>query len=264
MRQVAYELVFALIAIAAITAGYFLLLQAGVPQPNSVVGYSLGTAGFLLMLNTLIGYSIRKRWQGFHWGQMNTWLQLHVFTGLVGPYLVLLHSGWRFQGLAGVLMLATLVVTLSGVVARYIYTAVPRTLDGVEVATYELETRIEVMDQELAALGSPDLGRALVAAADVPERGWRLVLARPWLRWRTQQQARHAMQTLDPAHRAPADKMCQLLAQRQQLLMEMHSVEVTRRLLALWYLFHIPLTFALFTLAFVHIGAALYYAAFVQ
>ena len=40
------------------------------------------------------------------------------------------------------------------------------------------------------------------------------------------------------------------------------SGDLTRRLLALWHVFHVPLGVALFTLAFIHIGAALYYATF--
>ena len=43
-------------------------------------------------------------------------------------YLVVLHAGWKFNGLAGVLTLVTIVVVISGVIGRYIYTAVPRTL----------------------------------------------------------------------------------------------------------------------------------------
>jgi hypothetical protein len=37
-----------------------------------------------------------------------------------------------------------------------------------------------------------------------------------------------------------------------------------RRLLSLWHLFHIPLGLVLFTLAFIHVGGALYYAAFLK
>ena len=45
-------------------------------------------------------YSLRKRLPNFHWGRMSTWLQVHVVTGLVGAYLVLLHAAWKFNGLA--------------------------------------------------------------------------------------------------------------------------------------------------------------------
>ena len=49
---------------------------------------------------------------------MSDWLAFHIFTGLVGPFMVLLHSSWKFQGLAGVVMLKTLMVLLSGFIGR--------------------------------------------------------------------------------------------------------------------------------------------------
>ena len=116
--QPAYEFVFALMALGLITAGYAYLAHDVVPQPNSLIGYTLGTVGFLMMLSTETLYSLRKRVAGFHYGRMSLWLQVHVFTGLVGPYLVLLHSGWRFKGLAGILTMVVAVVVVSGLVGR--------------------------------------------------------------------------------------------------------------------------------------------------
>jgi hypothetical protein len=40
----------------------------------------------------------------------------------------------------------------------------------------------------------------------------------------------------------------------------LNSLATARRLLAVWHTVHIPLGMALFVAAFVHIGAALYYA----
>ena len=57
-----------------------------------------------------------------------------MVTGLVGPYMVLLHTAMSFSGLAGLTMLLTLVVVASGVVGRYLYTRVPRSVQGPETA----------------------------------------------------------------------------------------------------------------------------------
>jgi hypothetical protein len=46
--------------------------------------------------------------------------------------MVLLHSSWKFNGLAGVTMLLTVVIVFSGFIGRYIYTRIPRTADGIE------------------------------------------------------------------------------------------------------------------------------------
>ncbi len=90
----------------------------------------IGVVGFLLMLMTETLYSFRKRSRKGRWGSMQSWLQFHIFTGLVGPYMVLLHTSWKFNGLAGATTLLTIIIVISGFIGRYIYTRIPRSLDG--------------------------------------------------------------------------------------------------------------------------------------
>jgi hypothetical protein len=260
MGQVSYELIIALALVGGITVGYVYVAERGVPQPSGLVGHTLGIVGFLLMLSTETLYSLRKRLPRFHYGRMSLWLQAHIITGIVGPYLVVLHAGWKFNGLAGVLTLLTLVVVVSGLIGRYIYTAVPRTLEGAEVAVAELEQRIGAADRRIKELGL----EGLVAAASLPPRGWRLVLARPFLRWRLKRRLRRAVAALDPAARTRAEPLLKVLLDRQNWQLQILSVDVARRLLAVWHVFHVPLTGVVFTLAAVHIGAALYYATFLK
>jgi hypothetical protein len=191
---------------------------------------------------------------------MSTWHQAHVFTGIVGPYLVLLHTGGKFYGLAGILTFLTVIIVVSGFIGRYIYTAVPRTLDGVEVAVGELEEQIARMDRQLGALGIDRLSqetRALLGGA--PRKGWMLVFGRPWLRWRQKRYLRRLARALGAGGRAKTAQLVELLAEQQRLQMQIDSLAVSRRLLALWHVIHLPLGGVLFTLAFIHIGAALYY-----
>ncbi|MBI5840198.1 MAG: hypothetical protein HZB19_08850 [Chloroflexi bacterium] len=153
-----------------------------IPAASELFGHSIGIFGFILMLMTETLYSLRKRSRSASWGRMSTWLQFHIFTGLVGPYMVLLHSSWKFNGLAGVTTLFTIVIVISGFIGRYIYTRIPRTLDGLEIEG-----------------------------------------------------------TLSEA-----------------------ALRQARRLMSLWHTIHIPIGMALFISAFVHVGAALYYATFLK
>jgi hypothetical protein len=123
------ELWYTLVATVAVTALYLVAYrQAGAfPAASGLVGHGIGVVGFVLMLMTETLYSIRKLLIDARWGSMAAWLRFHMVTGLVGPYMVLLHTAVRFQGLAGVAMLLTVVVVVSGVIGRYIYTAMPRT-----------------------------------------------------------------------------------------------------------------------------------------
>ncbi|HEX2201890.1 MAG TPA: hypothetical protein VHG91_01260 [Longimicrobium sp.] len=120
------ELWLALGTIAAVSAVYVPVARGGAPAPSGLLGHALGVAGFVLMLFAETGYTWRKNVRREGWGPMRHWLQAHVFAGLVGPYLVLLHTSFRFRGLAGVAALLLLVVVASGVVGRFAYTAVPK------------------------------------------------------------------------------------------------------------------------------------------
>ena len=126
------EFWYALAAIAATTALYVAtFLRAGLRPPASqLFGHGIGVLGFVMMLMTETLYSFRKRSTSARWGSMAGWLRFHMFTGMVGSYMVLLHPAMRFRGLAGVAALLTLVVVVSGLVGRYIYTALPRSPDG--------------------------------------------------------------------------------------------------------------------------------------
>jgi hypothetical protein len=131
------ELWFSLLAAVIITIFYALMVTrlGSIPAASGFFGHMIGVVGFLLMLMTETLYSLRKRSRRGRWGSMQSWLQFHIFTGLVGPYMVLLHTSWKFSGLAGVTTLLTLLIVISGFIGRYIYTRIPRSLDGVEITS---------------------------------------------------------------------------------------------------------------------------------
>ncbi len=113
--------------------GAVVVFTRQIPPARELFGHSIGILGFILMLMTETLYSLRKRSRTARWGRMSNWLQFHIFTGLVGPYMVLLHTSWKFNGLAGVTTLFTVIIVLSGFIGRYIYTRIPRTADGLEI-----------------------------------------------------------------------------------------------------------------------------------
>jgi hypothetical protein len=131
------ELWLALIASILITGFYaFVIYLTGkIPAAGELFGHTLGILGFFLMILTETVYSLRKRTRSARWGKMSEWLEFHIFTGLVGPYMVFLHTSWKFNGLAGAVTLMTVIVVISGFIGRYIYTRIPRTADGIELDT---------------------------------------------------------------------------------------------------------------------------------
>ena len=92
----------AAVVITAIGGWFVWRTRTEVPTPGGTAGLTLGAAGFVMMLGAQSLYTLRKRLRNFHRGRMSTWLQAHVFLGLVGGFLALLHGSGKFHGLAGV------------------------------------------------------------------------------------------------------------------------------------------------------------------
>jgi len=253
------ELLLAALAMVLIGGLYLGAVQwAGTPTASGLLGHSLGVLGFVLMLATETLYSLRKRSTSARWGRMSSWMQFHIFTGIVGPYLVLLHTAWRFQGLAGIVTLLTVIVVLSGFIGRYIYTAVPRTAGGGMVEASQLQVELEALEVELRSQVAP--GSGLLDRLEADEGGERrAVLGRALLDWRARRRWRALLKA---ASVSPVEvrRIMALLARRSTLERQVRSAQTARRLLAVWHSVHIPIGMALFAAAFVHIGAALYYA----
>jgi len=266
MNQSNRELWLSFIAIVAISLLYLFVLitYRAIPGASELFGHGIGIIGFILMLMTETLYTLRKRSKRAKWGRMSSWLQFHIFTGLVGPYMVLLHSSWKFNGLAGIVMLMTVIIVASGFVGRYIYTAVPRNVDGIELEAIELEQHMREADAQLEnwLAAHPDFYRAIAASLTPAaiSSGNRLVLGRAMEEWNMRLKWWKLSSKMDPEARAQARRLNELLGQGRRLRRQMASIMFSRRMLGLWHAVHIPVGMALFTAAIIHIVAAIYYA----
>jgi hypothetical protein len=266
MSRTNRELWLAFAAILVISLAYMVAVTAlkAVPPASGLVGHGIGILGFILMLMTEALYTLRKRSRSARWGRVSTWLKFHVFSGIVGPFMVLLHTSWKFQGLAGVVMLLTVVIVISGFIGRYIYTAVPRTADGAEIEADELDRQGKAIEGELLQMmeAYPDAAQLMTGklAPQAEPSGAGVVLGRFWSDWRNRWQWQRASRGLPVEIRSQAARLEQLQKQRAVVRRQMASLAMARRMLGLWHTIHIPIGAALFTAAFIHAGAALYYA----
>ena len=122
-RQINPELEYSFLVIIILSGIYIAYEILSEPSGGHPMGHWLGIVGAVLMVMTEILYSLRKRTRLFKQaGPVRVWLSFHIFTGLVGPFLVLMHTGLQFRGLAGVTTWLTAVVVLSGFIGRYLYT----------------------------------------------------------------------------------------------------------------------------------------------
>jgi len=119
-----------------------------------------------------------------------------------------------------------------------------------------LRQEIDALESELHGL-KPELPPGVSLASLLPAGGG----PGSWLRdMRAFLQRRRVRGSLEASMAASLDKMVAAQQRTQELRRSLGSLANARRLLAIWHSVHIPLGMALFVAAFVHIGAALYYA----
>jgi len=103
------------------------------------MGHTLGLTGSTMMV-LMLGYSLRKRVHLLRYlGPLARWLDIHIFLGIVGPLLVVLHSAFKVQGLVALSFWSMIAVAASGVFGRYLYLQIPRTRAGEEMNLAALE-----------------------------------------------------------------------------------------------------------------------------
>ncbi len=262
------ELWWAFAAVLLITMVYLgvVVWSDTIPSASEMFGHGIGIVGFLLMLATETLYSIRKRSQLARWGRMSTWLNIHIFTGIVGPYMVLLHTSWKFQGLAGLTLLLTALMVLSGFIGRYIYTAIPRSVEGLELENEWLQESIMKSREELNLWCEthPNAAREMALRLGTTKEDGTpnidLLIERFKPGWIQRIRWRLALSRLDPTDRHLLDQLQELLSYQARLSRQVRSLAATRRMFSLWHLIHIPLGLTLFTAALIHIIASVYYA----
>jgi hypothetical protein len=103
-------------------------------KPSGIIGHGVGIIGTLMMIFGVALYMIRKRARRFfNVGYLKHWLEFHIFLCTVGPLLVLYHTAFKFGGIVAVSFWSMIAVVFSGVIGRFIYVQIPRTIQGREL-----------------------------------------------------------------------------------------------------------------------------------
>jgi hypothetical protein len=134
-------------------------------RPWGSIGHLYGNVGIALILGNLF-YLVRRRLVGVAWlGSMRAWMDWHVFSGIVGPGFVLLHSAFTLRTWPAIVSAGSLVIVVAtGLFGRYLYRLVPRVSDGRQEPAEELAADV---DHALMALRG--LGMGGIEAADLVE-----------------------------------------------------------------------------------------------
>jgi hypothetical protein len=213
----------------------------------------------------VVGYMLRKRIAVLEAaGSLRHWLQVHIFLCTLGPYLVLLHTTFKFGGIISVAFWSMAVVVASGVFGRYVYARIPKTIQGrfldLEAVRERSRDLVDAL-QERTGIAAEEI-RSLLERDPLPARTPGLVGALA-LAVRSDVQGRRNRREVRRFLRdraVPDDLHAGLLdlASRQhRLTRQALLLHPFQRLFRYWHVVHLPLAVTTFVLLLVHIGVAI-------
>ena len=109
-------------------------------KPSGALGHGLGIVGTLMILFGVSIYIARKRYNFMvSFVRIKYLLEFHIFLCTMGPILIVFHTAFKFGGIVSVAFWSMLAVVASGVIGRFIYIQIPRTIEGRELSLHEVQ-----------------------------------------------------------------------------------------------------------------------------
>jgi hypothetical protein len=263
--------------VAAVLAIVAISLIVALEPPytsGSPLGYTLGLIGGLMMFCLLI-YPLRKYCIALHtWGPIKYWFRIHMIFGIAGPILVLFHSTFRFGSPnAAVALGSMLLVALSGVVGRFLYARIHRSMYGSLSNLEEMQAAREKSASKVRLLFClvPEIETLLQAyttltlspSASPAVRAWRFATL-GWRTWRTWRECRSVMRQVLLAranHRSANelhrhyDEAAQIIRTYLSTAQRAAQFRTYDRLFSLWHVVHIPFIYMLVASVTLHVVA---------
>jgi apolipoprotein N-acyltransferase len=217
--------------------------------PGSLAGFVLAVAGAALMVLPSLAYAAVKRVRPLkrritaRW-PLPRWLAWHVYTGIIGAVLALLHSAHRFDSTLGIALTAMMLLTVfSGYVGRHF----------LRYVSIEVREKQQLLDQLIATYnhiaGETAAQPVRLAVLAVSSNRWSR------LRRRVMSTGRAAEDhVLQQAHRA-----VQVADAIADLEYSIKAHEVLKRRSRVWLVVHIVTSMAFYVLLALHVWAAFYF-----
>jgi hypothetical protein len=210
--------------------------------PGSGVGAAFGIAGAALMLAPL-AYPIVKRVPFLHariirHASMRSLMAVHVYTGIIGPVLALIHTGHKFDSVLGITLTAVmLLVVVSGFAGRYLLSYVSHEMADklvmLQTARGDLDHAWGVLESSPAEMRG--LPRAPVLVAGLASLGFELESG------------------------GPAGLVTRTAESVADLEYAIRTHELFKRWCRRWLVLHLVLSVILYGLLALHIGSGVYF-----
>jgi hypothetical protein len=264
------------LGLALLIASAWQITRMGLLTSGDDVSYWIAVVGAVMMV-VLFTYPLRKHVRVLRGlGKVKWWFWFHLFLGVAGPWLILVHSTFHIGSLnAGVALISMVIVVASGVIGRFINVRIHRGLDGERTSLRALSQRAGFIEGSVRSQlhFAPAVEERLLAFEQHElraEPGWgtylrqvsTLPLQQAYTYLRCVLELRAPLRARAAANHwtAPELKRRERRARRlvgRFLLSVVRVAQYTayERVFALWHVAHLPFVYLLVISACVHVVA---------
>jgi hypothetical protein len=232
-------------------------------KPSGFLGHGLGIIGSLMMLVGVSTYMLRKRISKFsRMGILKYWLEFHIFLCTLGPIFVLYHTSFKFGGLVAVSFWSMVAVVLSGVIGRYIYLQIPRTIEGREMNLNEINQIKDELNKKLITVYSIDeqaLQEILNAVKKRPDRSGNSMVKRSIEKFNFERKVIREVKTILRQNKIIGKgykEVVKLIKDEINLNRKIDRLISMQNLFRYWHVAHLPFAFLMLIIMLIHVGVA--------
>jgi hypothetical protein len=233
-------------------------------KPSGYLGHGYGIAGSLMIIVGLFTYMARKRFRKLsRLGYLKHWLEFHIFLCILGPIFVVFHTTFKVGGIVAISFWSMVAVVLSGVIGRFIYIQIPRSVEGRELSLNELC----VMKSELTGIINDsadfdgDVANLLQDAfKDRPSFSGRNVFAAMWSGYRNDRKVFRKLKGdlgRQNMSRVNYKRAIKLLKSEITLNRRIDMLVSMRNLMEYWHVAHLPFALAMLVVMLIHVGVVI-------
>lgn len=235
-------------------------------RPDRSLGLWFGLFATAAVIANLAYLVRRQQWFGVRFGQLATWMNAHVGTGVVAVLLALLHAAMSPRATLGGFAFWSLVVLLvTGAIGRWFYAWLPRSANGREVEIDAIRRTFTTASGGSAF--AQQARREMLALID--RRQWRstwigravTLVGLQWDLWRTERRLRAQAAVSQASHEEVAEALAKVREAHAAAVAIAH-LEDLRAVLGTWRWLHRWIAFLMVLLLVAHVVIATLHGVF--
>jgi hypothetical protein len=219
-------------------------------KPSGIYGQGLGILGTIMITFGVTIYIARKRYNFLaKYIRLKYLLEFHIFLCTLGPILILFHTAFKFGGIVSIAFWSMVAVVLSGVIGRFIYIQIPRTIEGRALSLNEvkhMKTDVTTVLSDKYKLDKNIIDMIVSYTNEQNVSG----------NYKSTRSLRKELKSIN-LPKKERNSILKMIKNELSLSRKIGRLETMQRLFKYWHVAHMPFALIMLVIVIIHIGVTL-------